>query len=396
MPAPTFRLIVLLTLLVTVGPLSTDMYLPSLPGIAADLGASEATVQLTIGVFIGGFALMMLIIGPLADRFGRRPVIGAGLTLFVAASIGCALAPDIEVLLAGRLVQAMGASVGPVLGRAIIRDLYPPREAGRVLGLVSSVMAFAPIIAPFIGGVLETSLGWRANFWLLTGFGLAVLVWLWRDLPETLRQPLAGGLAPLSLLTGYASLLGSRAYLGFMLAVALTFGALFSWISNASFIVIGHFGLAPERFGVAFALVILGYVFGALAGSRLGPRLGAAGATGIGVALCALAGLGLAVATLTDQGGLAAIVALTHLTFFGVGIVLPQATAGALGPFPDRAASAAALLGFVQMTAGLTVNALSAAAFDGTPVPFGLINAGSALLALAAWALLVRPDFGSD
>jgi DHA1 family bicyclomycin/chloramphenicol resistance-like MFS transporter len=372
------------------------MYLPSLPGIAVDLGASEATVQLTIGLFIGGLALMMLVVGPLADRFGRRPLLGLGLLLFVAASIGCALAPSIEVLLAGRVVQAMGASVGPVLGRAIIRDLYPPHEAGRVLGLMASVMAFAPIVAPFIGGVLETTFGWRANFWLLTGFGLVVFTWLWRDLPETLRQPLIGGLAPLRLITGYVTLLSSRTYAGFMLALALSFGALFSWISNASFIVIGHFGLAPERFGFAFALVILGYVFGALTGSRLGPSLGATGATGIGAALCALAGVGLAFATLSGQGGLTAIVALTHLTFFGVGIVIPQATAGALAPFPDRAGSAAALLGFVQMATGLLVNVLSAAAFDGTPVPFGLINAGSALLACAAWALLVRRDAAAD
>lgn len=382
----------LLTLLVTLGPLSTDMYLPSLPGIALDLDAREATVQLTIGLFIGGFALMMLIVGPLADRFGRRPVLSAGLLLFIGASIGCALAPSIEVLLWARAVQAMGASVGPVLGRAIIRDLYPPREAGRVLGLVSSVMALAPILAPFVGGVLETTFGWRANFWLLTGFGLLVLAWLMRDLPETLRTPLIGGLAPLRLIANYRALLGSRSYVGFMLAISLAFGALFAWISNASFIIIGHFGLAPDRFGFAFALVILGYVFGALAGSRLGPRQGAAAATGIGAAICTLAGLGLAIVTLGDVGGLPAIVALTHLTFLGAGIVIPQATVGALTPFPDRAGSAAALVGFVQMTTGLVVNALSAAAFDGTPVPFGLLNAASALLALAAWAWLVRPE----
>lgn len=379
----------MLTLLVGMGPVSTDVYLPSLPGIAADLSASEALVQLTLGLFIGGFAVMMLACGPLADRFGRRPVLLGGMALYVLASIACALAASIEVLLAARFVQAIGACVAPVVGRAIVRDLYPPREAGRILGYMSSAMALAPLIGPFIGGWLELAFGWRASFWFLALYGGTLWLALWARLQETLAVPLEGALSPLPLLRNYGLILRSRAFLGAMLATALVFGALFSWITNSSFVVIDHFGVAPERFGVAFGAVVMGYLVGAYAGSRAGIRLGLEQAMGIGVGVAALAGLGLLVAGWLGVGGLPAIVALMAASFFGTGIAIPQGTAAALAPFPERAGSAAALLGFLQMMVGLLVNAASGLAFDGTPRPMVILNAACALAALLAFWLLI-------
>lgn len=383
-------LAVLLTLLVAMGPISTDLYLPSLPGIAADLGAPDALVQLTVGLFAGGFAVMMLVCGPLADRFGRRPVLLGGMMLFVVASIGCALSPTIESLLAARFVQALGACVGPVIGRAIVRDLYAPRDAGRILGYMASAMALAPLIAPFIGGYLEATVGWRACFWFLAAYGVLLFAALWLRLDETLARPLLGVLAPGALVRNYALILRDRTFLGFMLCVAFAFGALFTWISNAAFVVIDYFGVPPERFGLAFGVVVLGYIVGAYAGSRLGMRLDLGPATAVGVVITALAGAGLAMAGWLPFGGLPAILAWTALSFVGAGIVIPQGTAGALAPFPERAGAAAALLGFLQMMTGLAVNGLSSLAFDGTPRPMATLNAACALLALFSSWLVVR------
>jgi MFS transporter, DHA1 family, multidrug resistance protein len=380
---------VLLTLLVAMGPVSTDLYLPSLPGIARDLATSEGLAQLTIGLFIAGFAVMMLACGPLADRFGRRPVLLGGMALYTLASIACALAADIALLLLARFVQALGACVGPVVGRAIVRDVYEPREAGRILGYMASAMALAPLIGPFIGGWLEIAFGWRANFWALAAYGAALMTALALRLGETLRSPTTGALG--RLLGNYVVILRNPTFLGFMLCAALCFGALFTWISNSAFVVIDHFGVTAERFGVVFGAVILGYIAGAYAGSRAGMRLGLARATGTGSMICALAGAGLLLAGWGGFGGLWTITLLMALSFFGAGLAIPQATAGGLGPFPDRAGSAAALLGFIQMMTGLLVNALSSLWFDGTPRPMVTLNALCAVLALAAyWRFLRR------
>jgi DHA1 family bicyclomycin/chloramphenicol resistance-like MFS transporter len=380
-------LAVLLTLLVAMGPISTDLYLPSLPGIAADLGASEALVQLTLGLFIAGFGVMMLVCGPVADRFGRRPALLGGMAIYLFASIACALSPDIWLLLAARLVQAIGACAGPVVARAIVRDLYEPREAGRILGYMASAMALAPLLGPFIGGWLEVAAGWRASFWFLAGYAALLLIALWRRLPET--RPAAATAS--RLLGTYLQILRDRTFVGFMVCTALAFGALFTWISNSAFVVIDHFGVAPQHFGFAFGVVIAGYVLGAWSGSRAGMRLGLERATAIGVGLAAIAGGGLAVAGWGALGGLQAIVALSALSFFGAGMAIPQGTAGALGPFPMLAGTASALLGFLQMMTGLLVIGLSSAWYDGTPRPMVTLNAICALSALVAfWSLLRR------
>jgi DHA1 family bicyclomycin/chloramphenicol resistance-like MFS transporter len=393
--AAGLRLAVLAILLAAIGPLATDVYLPSLPGIAADLDSSAALAQLTIGVFVAGFAVMMLLCGPLADRYGRRPVVLAGMGLFVLASAACALSPTIELLLAARFVQAAGASVGPVLGRTIVRDVYGPKDAGRVLGYMASAIALAPLVAPFIGGWLEALLGWRANFWFLALYGAALVVWLGRHLPETRPADAVAALRPLALLRGYGWILRHRAFTGYMLAVGLGFGALFTWITNSAFVVIGFFGVAPEHFGWAFGAVILGYMVGGISGSRAGMRLGPAGSTALGARLQALAGLGLLAQGVAGwAGGLPLLVGLMALSFLGAGVVISQATAGALAPFPERAGAAAALVGSMQMSIGVLVNLLSSAWFDGTPWPMVLLNTLCALLALAAFWCLVRPRRG--
>ena len=383
-------LALLLTLLVALGPVSTDLYLPSLPGIAADLHASAAQTQLTIGLFIGGFAAMMLVCGPLADRFGRRPVLLAGMTIYVLASIACALSPTIRLLLAARFVQALGACVGPVLGRAIVRDLYEPARGRPHPRLHGERHGARPADRP-----LHRRLA-RGRLRLARQFLGPHRRSAWCSLacsPGASRRPCPNARpasrCPASL-ANYALILQNRTFLGFMLCVVFTFGALFTWISNSAFVVIDYFGVPPERFAWAFGAVIAGFVLGGYGGSRTGMRLGLGRATGIGCRSAPPPASRWHSAAGPAMGGLYAIVLLMALCFIGVGFVAPQATAGALAPFPHLAGTAAALLGFLQMSTGLLVNALTSATFDGTPRPMVTVNLTCALLALAAWWLLLR------
>jgi MFS transporter, DHA1 family, multidrug resistance protein len=388
---------VLLTLLVAMGPVSTDLYLPSLPGIAADLGASEAAVQLTIGLFVAGFAATQLVYGPLSDRFGRRPVLLGGIALYTVATVACALAPTIGLLLAARFVQAVGACAGPVIGRAIVRDLYEPREAGRMFGYMASAMALGPLLGPFAGGYLELWFGWRACFVALVLYGGLLLLALALRLEESLPERVPDALRPLALARNAAGLLRDRTFLGYALCVAFAYGALFTWISNASFVVIDLFGVTPERFGWAFAVTALGFIAGAYTGGRTGGRLGPTRTVTVGLAICVTGGTVMAAAGWLGFAGLGVVLAGMTLTFAGCGFVLPQGTAAALAPFAYLAGTASAVVGFIQMTTGVAVNGLSGLFYDGTALPMVTLNAACALAAVLAFVLLVvRRRGGGD
>jgi MFS transporter, DHA1 family, multidrug resistance protein len=384
-------LAVLLTLLVALGPVSTDLYLPSLPGIAADLGASPSLVQLTLGLFVAGLALMQLVAGPLADRFGRRPVLFVAMAVYAMASLGCLFAPGIALLLAARLVQALGASAGPVIGRAVVRDLYGPTDSARILSYMASAMAIAPLVAPFLGGWLEVAFGWRASFLALFLYAVLLSAMLWRRLPETLPDGPRPTPGMGDLVRRYLGLVADPLFSGFVLCAGATFAGLFTWITNSAFVIVDRFGVAPDRFAWYFGIVIIGYALGAFAGGRLGHLLGGPRTLALGVACGALAGLLLGVLGTTGRLDLLPITLLVALYFAGCGLVLPQSMAGALAPFPHIAGTAAALLGCLQMLAGLLANLLSALLFDGSERPMAGLIAASALIALLAFHLLVRP-----
>lgn len=196
----TFALTALLAGLSAIGPLTTDMYLPSLPDIARQLSASTAQVQLTISAYLFGFAIGQIFYGPISDRRGRKPVLLAAVGLYCAASMACALSTSIEMLIVSRAFQALGGSGGIVLARAIVRDLYSGARAGRELSLIGSVMALAPVLAPIIGGVLQTGLGWRSVFFTLVAAGLSGVCIVWLLLPETLGERATEPVSPGSML----------------------------------------------------------------------------------------------------------------------------------------------------------------------------------------------------
>ncbi|CAA7618165.1 Major facilitator superfamily MFS_1 [Magnetospirillum sp. LM-5] len=391
-PAPTsFPVAALLTGLVAFGPISTDLYLASLPDMARDFHTSVEMVQLTLSVFLAGFATAMLIYGPLSDRFGRRPVLMAGVVIYLAGSLACMLAPTIEALIASRFLQALGACCGPVVGRAVVRDVYPREQAAKVLSYMASAMALAPFAAPIAGGWFHTLFGWRANFVLLALFGLVLLAGVWRWLDETNAHKDPHALSPLRMLGNYRALLTDRLVLGYTLTVAFTFGAMFTFISASSFVLIDVMGLAPAFFGFGFAIVISGYIVGGFVAGRWTGRIGLDRTVLMGAILCAAAGLVAAGLAWSNVQTFQAVLLPMMVLFLAAALVLPNSTAGAIAPHPRMAGSASAMVGFVQMVVGGTAGWLHAALFDHSTRALTSLAAVMACGALAVFLLLVRP-----
>jgi DHA1 family bicyclomycin/chloramphenicol resistance-like MFS transporter len=395
-PPNSLPVTTLLTALVALGPISTDLYLPSLPSLARYFAVGVDDIQLTLSVFLVGLATAQLVYGPLSDRFGRRPVLLVGLAIYVVASVVCMLSPSVPVLVAARFVQAVGACVGPVLGRAIVRDVYGREGAARVLAYMSAAMALAPAIGPILGGFLEEWFGWRINFLALVLYGTSGLIIAWRILPETNKAPDLQAAQPIRILLGYRGFLNHRAYVGYVLCCAFAYSGIFAFISGSSYVLQEVVGLGPIGFGLCFAGVVIGYIIGTVVAGRLSRRLGidrlvAAGA-GIGVAGGALLlALALVASADTAIGGALLIVGPMLVFMIGVGLVLPNSIAGAIGPFPRAAGAASALLGFTQMTGAAAIGIAVAALYDGSSIPMTATIAAVAVGVLLAFMLLVRP-----
>lgn len=370
MPDPrAFPVVMLIAMLVALGPISTDLYLPSLPAIGVDLNAGVGEVQLTLSVFLVAFGVSQLFYGPLSDRFGRRPALLLGVALYTVGSIACMLADSIETLVAARFVQAIGGCAGPVLGRAVVRDVFGRLEAAKVLSYIGTAMALAPAIGPILGGYLQIAFGWRANFALLSAFGLAALIGVVLMLRETNDQRDPAALSPRRIFGNFRDFLHDADYLRFLLAGAAVYSGLFAFISGSSFVFIDLIGLRPDVYGYCYAAVVVGYMAGTQIGGRLVGRFGIERMALAGALVCAASGLAMLAfalwAVLSTPGVLVPMIGY----MVGLGMVLPNAMAGALGPFPDRAGSASSLFGFTQFGLAAAVGVGVGASFDGTALP---------------------------
>ena len=354
----TFALTALLAALSAIGPLTTDMYLPSLPDIARQLHASTAQVQFTISAYLIGFAIGQIFYGPVSDRHGRKPVLMAAMALYCVASLACALSTSIEMLIVARTFQALGGSGGIVLARAIVRDIYAGARAGRELSLIGSVMALAPVLAPIAGGLLQTGFGWRAIFFALVGAGLLGAGITWLLLPETLNTRAAEPVSLASMGRSYRIVVRHPAYLAYLGIAAASYAGLFAWISGAAFVLQNLYGLTPFDFGVAFALGSIGYMTGSALAARIVVRMGLDGVLGIGGCACAIGGLGMVAAVALGLSSSLSLVVPVAIYLAGLGMVLPQGIAGAMTPFPERAGAASSLFGFVQQSAAALCGAV--------------------------------------
>jgi DHA1 family bicyclomycin/chloramphenicol resistance-like MFS transporter len=383
----TIALTALLAALTAIGPLTTDMYLPSLPDIARLLGASTAEAQLTISSYLVGFAVGQIVYGPLSDRYGRRPVLLVAMLIFCVATALCAVAPSISLLIAARAVQAVGGCGGIVLSRAIVRDLYAGPRAGRELSLIASVMALAPVVAPLIGGFLHAAFGWRASFVVLMIFGVALAAVVWQVLPETLQQDEHRTISTASLWQTYLTFLTDGNFLAHMGLATLSFAGLFAWISGTSFVLQGLYGLGPAEFGVAFALGSVGYMAGAALAARIVGPLGLDRVMGIGVFALAAGGLLMAAAVALNVPSAFALVVPMAIYLAGMGLVLGQAIAGAMAPYKDRAGAASSLLGFVQQGGSAICGALVGHLLGQTAWPLAGAVALMGCASLVLWVL---------
>jgi MFS transporter, DHA1 family, multidrug resistance protein len=388
----TFALTALLAGLSAFGPLTTDMYLPSLPDIARMLHASTAQVQLTISAYLIGFAFGQIVYGPISDRHGRKPVLLAAIALYCAASLACALAPSIELLIVARFAQALGGSGGIVLARAMVRDIYSGARAGRELSVIGAVMALAPVLAPIAGGVLQTGFGWRSVFFTLAAAGVIGATVVWLLLPETLAQRAAEPVSFLSMAKSYRLVGRNPAYLAYLGLAASSYAGLFAWISGASFVLQNLYGLSPFAFGFAFAFGSIGYMTGSTLSARLSHRFGLDGVLGIGGGAVAVGGLAMVASVAIGLTSAASLVAPVAIYLAGLGMVLPQSIAGAMTPFPERAGAASSLLGFVQQSVAALFGAVVGLLLGKTawPLAAGVALAGCVTLLLWAATHAVR------
>ncbi len=373
--------VALVAALMTVTAMSIDINLPAIPATAEALGASVTTAQLSVSLFFGGFAVGQLFWGPVSDRTGRKPAMLAGLLLYEAATVGCALAGDMTWLLASRVVQGVGAGAGSVLARAVIRDLFDGPQMARMLSLALAAFITAPIVAPSIGALILGFASWRWIFGFLAVYGALLLAatvfFLQESLPERRQgSPRAGGL-----LAAFVAVFGSPASRAWAAVTVLAFGTLTVYLANASAVLMDGYALSPTAFGAAFAVVAVCSSAGNLLNSRLArssPLVATTRAALLGGTLLLLATAALAFA---GAGGVWALTVGLGLFFASFGLVAANATTLAMAPHATMAGSAAAALGFAQTLAPALIASLVAVGYDGTALP--MLGAMLALSVLA-------------
>lgn len=379
--------VIVMGFLTMFGPMAIDMYLPALPAIAADLGADQAQVQMTLSVFLIGYGGGQLLWGPLGDRYGRKRPIALGIVLFVMSSAGCALAPDIWSLTAWRFLNGVGACAAPVIARAMVRDAFDRDRGASVMSLMMLVMGVAPMLAPLAGGQVLIHLGWRGIFWCLCGFGLLAGLGL-LTVKETGRVAAnhAGGL-----LSNYALLLLDRRFMGYALSSGFVFAGMFAYISGTPFVYIEHFGVSPDHFGFLFGVNVIALMISNIINSRLVLRFGVDRMMGWGILATAGIGAVLIVTGGLGIGGIVGVAVPLFLYLGALGLVGANGMAGSLAAFPHMAGTASSLSGALQLCIGAVAGGIvGALSQGGSPLPMCAVLCGCALAGLASDRLLMR------
>ncbi len=381
---------VVLGLLSTFGPISLDLYLPALPQLAAELAASTSAAQLTITACLIGLAVGQIIAGPLSDRFGRKRPLMIGLVAYALASLACAFAWSITVLLVLRLIQGLAGAAGIVIARAVARDLYEGRRLVVFFSRLVLVSGLAPVIAPVLGGQLNRVMTWRGIFGVLAVIGvvlvLAGLLGLKESLPPERRH--TGGLG--ETLRGFGVLLRDRFFVGVALAGGLAGASMFAYIAGGTFVLQRIYGLSPQGFSLAFGLNSIGIMAAAQLSGRLTRRRSPVRVLALGLALNLLGALCLAVTVLLGLG-LPFVLGSLFVMVSAIGLVLPTSTALGLSNYPERAGTASALLGLLQYLVGGVAAPLVGLAGEDTAVPLGLVAGSASAGACLVFALLVVP-----
>lgn len=386
-----YRTALILGLLSLIGPFAIDMYIPALPAIALDLRAPVSAVQLTLTTYFAGYGICQIFYGPVTDMVGRKPPLYFGLTLYIAASVGCALAPTVEWLAAFRFFQAIGAASVMVVPRAVIRDLHTGVEATRLMSMIMLVISVSPILAPLLGSFLIVPFGWRSVFFAVALAAALSLVLVALALPETLPPEKRQRIAIASVLSGYGQLLRHRRFLGLTFIGMFGFGGFFAFIASASFIYVEHFGLTPMQFGLAFAVNAIGFIGASQLSAPLASRVGFGRMILGAVTFHALGACALFATTAAGIDNFAVLSTLIFITFMGLGLVIPATMVLALEEHGPIAGMASALGGTLQMVSGAVLIVIVGLFFNGTPLPMVTAILVCALAALGlSWLTLGR------
>lgn len=346
-----------LVILSILSALNMNFFLPSMPSMARSFGTDYSLIQLAVSGYLAATAVLQLVIGPLSDRYGRRPVLLWAVGLFVLASVGCALAPTVEIFLACRVGQS-GVVSGLVLSRAVVRDMHGPERSASMIGYVTAGMALAPMVGPTIGGLLDEGFGWRTGFFGIAGMGALVGVLIFADLGETHHARSSSFGAQFR---AYPELVGSRRFWGYALMAAFASGAFFAFLGGGPYVATEVLGLSPAELGLYFALIAIGYMLGNVLSGRF--------AATVGIGRMMLGGATTSVSGMAITLGLFAAGIVHPLSFFGPillvglgnGLALPSANAGMLSVRPHLAGSASGLGGALMIGGGAVLAALSGA-----------------------------------
>lgn len=371
-PSPVavpWRLVLLLGALTAFAPMSIDMYLSSLPSIGRTLSAGPNDTQATLAAFFAGMAIGQVFYGPASDRFGRRLPLLVGIGVFIAASVVCALAPNIQTLIAARFVQALGGCAGAVIARAVVRDRFSHTDTARVLSLMTLIMGLAPVLAPQLGGVVQYVAGWRGVFWTLAGFGLLIALWVTIALAESRSVETEAQARSENPLRAYRALFGMRRLMGYAIAGALNGAVLFTYISGAPDLVMGTYGHSPLVFNLVFAFNAVG-IIGASQINRLLLRRSTPDQVLSKASIASIiAAMLLSIAAWTGWGGQWTVLPLLFAALSTYGLMGGNTMAGALSVDPRRTGSVSALMGSASFGAGALASWVGGLLHDGTSRP---------------------------
>jgi DHA1 family bicyclomycin/chloramphenicol resistance-like MFS transporter len=387
---PPAYTVVVLGLLTMFGPLSLDLYLPALPQLADDLGTSASAAQLSITACLVGLAVGQLVAGPLSDRLGRRRPLIVGLLAYVVASVACALAPSVMVLVALRLVQGLAGAAGIVISRAIARDLYSGRELMIFFSRLLLIAGLAPVVAPILGGQLSRIMSWRGIFGVLAGFGAVLLLAGWFGLRETLppERRIVGRFH--LTLQGYNTLVHDRFFVGCALSSGLAGASMFAYIAGSTFVLQRIYGMSPQAFSLVFGCISLGLVAAAQGGARLALVWPLTRVLALGLTINLTGATALLVTVITGLP-LAALIGALVIMVCAVGVIFPTANALAMADYPDLAGTASSLQGLSQFVFGAVAAPLVGIAGEHTALPLGIVTTTVSLCAMASFVGLVFP-----
>lgn len=388
------RLLIILSALMSFASISTDMYLPALPVISRALHTTSASIEFTFSAFLVGFSLGQLLWGPLSDRYGRRKPLAIGMVLFIIGSAGCALSTSVTQMMIGRVVQALGACVGPVLSRAMVRDLYGREHSARMLSTLILIMSVAPLVGPLLGGQILLFWSWQGIFWILAGVGVLTLLSL-LALPESLPASRRSTQPLRHTFSNYVELLGDARLMGYALSGGFFYGGVYAFIVGTPFVYIEYYHVSPQLYGWLFSLNILGMMAINFLNSRLLRRVNSEQLFHIGTAIFALSGVVLAMNAWFGWGGLPGLVVPILVYMSMNGLIVANSVAGALSSFPHKAGAASSLLGAMHYGSGILTAAMVGWFSDGTPWTMAWIMGLAAVASLATSMIsrqLNRPD----